>query len=64
LEPSADLICFLASSAEDVADVCDVIRANELELVAVELYAAPKDSGASAAALLVFGADAEEGRAA
>jgi hypothetical protein len=65
LPTDLDLIRFLATSAEDVNDCCDVIRANDLELVAVELYAAPKDSGAAAELLLVFGQhDAEDGAAA
>jgi hypothetical protein len=55
VEPSADLIRFLATSAEDVGDVCEIIRSNDLELVAVELFAAPKNSGAAAELFLVFG---------
>jgi len=46
---------FLAQSAEDVDDCCAPIREHDLELVYVELFAAPRDSGAAGELLLVFG---------
>jgi hypothetical protein len=49
----------MASSAEDVESCCAIIRDNELELVYVELFAAPKDSGAAGHLLLLFGEDGE-----
>jgi hypothetical protein len=55
VETPTDLVRFLATSAEDVADVCDIIRANDLELVCVELLAAPRIEGAAGEMVLVFG---------
>jgi hypothetical protein len=59
MDSRAELYRFLAASAEDVETCCAIIRDNELELVYVELFAAPKDSGAAGELLLVFGEDGE-----
>ena len=59
-----EIYCFLADDADEFARCIEVIRDNALELVAVELYATPKGSGAAAAALLVFGDSADRDAAA